>query len=235
MRNKDAIIPGRITALKYLLALVLITAVVACTQAPKSTPVQAQSTPTPSPSAATPTLSRPTASPVPVATPTPGRPAVSPTQTRPSASPAPAPTAAPTASFTFKNELIAFDYGTAWRLSGTSENSVTLGLKEKPGDVFLSVKWLPGDQSRTDVHRLYEERLGMVTREVRRLDDITIGNITATRYAGLIRKGSQSVVTLNVLFQSGSVLYMATYTANSADFPAYSAEADRVIKSLRVP
>ncbi|MBF8266403.1 MAG: hypothetical protein HW384_2267, partial [Dehalococcoidia bacterium] len=218
----------RITALKYLLALVLITAVAACTQEPKNPlPVPAQGTPTLNPSVATPTLSRPTVSPAPTASPTPGR---------PSASPAPAATAAPTASFTFKNELIAFDYGTAWRLSGTSENSVTLGLKEKPGDVFLSVKWLPGDQSRSsDVQRLYEERLGMVAREVKRLDDITIGNITATRYAGLIRKGNQSVVTLNVLFQSGSVLYMATYTANSVDFPAYSAEADRVIKSLRVP
>ncbi|MDO8637913.1 MAG: hypothetical protein Q7R34_17045 [Dehalococcoidia bacterium] len=233
MRNKDAIIPGRITALKYLLALVLITAVAACTQEPKSTPaIPAKNTPTPTVSAtpaptASPTQSRPTVSPTPTATPTPIRPATS---------PSPAATAAPTASFTFKNELIAFDYGTAWRLSGTSENSVTLGLKEKPGDVFLSVKWLPSDQSRSsDVHRLYEERLGMVAREVKRLDDITIGNITATRYAGLIRKGNQSVVTLNALFQSGSVLYMATYTANSMDFPAYSAEADRVIKSLRVP
>ncbi len=75
----------------------------------------------------------------------------------------------------------------------------------------------------------------MVAREVRRLDDITIGNITATRYAGIIRKGNKSVVALNVLFQSGSVLYMATYSAKSVDFPTYSAEADRVIKSLRVP
>lgn len=233
MKVRNTIISGWITTLKCIVAAALFSTVVACTQEPKSTPaIPAKNTPTPTGSAtpaptASPTPNRPTASPTPAATPTP---------VRPTASPTPAATAAPTASFTFKNELIVFDYGTAWRLSGTSENSVTLGLKEKPGDVFLSVKWLPGDQSRSsDVHRLYEERLGMVAREVKRLDDITIGNITATRYAGLIRKGNQSVVTLNVLFQSGSVLYMATYTANSADFPAYSAEADRVIKSLRVP
>jgi len=231
---RNATTPRWATALKSFITVVLATSVVACTQEPKkpppapsqSTPTQSLPTALPSP-AATPTLSLPTASPAPPVTPTPGR---------PSASPSPAATAAPTASFTFKNELIAFDYGTAWRLSGTSENSVTLGLKEKPGDVFLSVKWLPSDQSRSsDVHRLYEERLNMVAREVRRLDDITIGNITATRYAGIIRKGNKSVVALNVLFQSGSVLYMATYSAKSVDFPTYSAEADRVIKSLRVP
>lgn len=142
----------------------------------------------------------------------------------------------PTSIFTFENEVLSFNYGTEWIISGKTDSSIVLTHKDRPGDVLLSAQWFKGQVSETtDVVQLYKGQLGLLATEVQRLEDVNIGNINAERYASLVSRGSEgSVVTLHVLFNSGNTFYLVTFSASPDDFVAYTASANQVINTIRV-
>gem|GEM_PF-3888601 len=140
-------------------------------------------------------------------------------------------------TFTFESETLSFEYGTEWRISGKTDNSIVLTHKDRPGDMLLSAQWFTSQMlDTTDVTQLYRSQLGLLATEIQRLEDIKIGSINAERYASLISRGDErSVVTLHVLFNSGNTFYLVTFNANPDDFVAYAASANQVIDTIRVP
>jgi len=139
--------------------------------------------------------------------------------------------------FTFENEALSFDYGTEWRVSRRTDDSIVLTHKERTGEVLLSAQWVEGKASKaTDVTQLFRNQLDLLATEVQRLEDIKIDNIDAERYASLVsRDGEGSVVTLHVLFNSGKTFYLVTFSARPDDFVAYTDSANQVINTIRVP
>jgi hypothetical protein len=142
-----------------------------------------------------------------------------------------------TSTFTFENQFLSFDYGSEWRVSGSTDNSFVLTHKERPGDVLLSAHWVEVQATETvDLVQLYRDQLDLLATEVQKLEDIKIGNINAERYASVINRDAQgSVVTMHVLFKSGKMAYLVTFTAEPDDFVAFTASANQVINTMRVP
>ena len=157
-------------------------------------------------------------------------------KTTPDFTPTPVPPPDAT-SFTFENQSLSFDYGTEWRVSGQTENSIVLTHKERPGQVLLSAQWVEAQSSGTaDLGQLFRNQLDLLSTEVRKLEDIKIGTITAERYASLVsREGQGQTVTMYVLFASGKTAYLVTYSAGPDDFVTYTASANQVISTIKTP
>jgi hypothetical protein len=156
--------------------------------------------------------------------------------TKPGTSQISAPTLSPeTSTFTFENQFLAFDYGTEWRVSGSTDNSFVLTHKEKPGDVLLSARWteLPATGA-GDLVDLYRNQLNLMSEEVQKLASIKIGNIEAERYVSIItRENREQAVAMHILFSSGKTAYLIIFSAGPDDFVTYIASANQVIGTVR--
>jgi len=181
--------------------------------------------------------------PPPMATTTPARPAPPPTLAAVTATPrpalqtvaTPAVTGTPAAGFGFKNAFLSLSYDAAWRISGKSDDSMTLTHKEAPGQVLLSVRWLamPAAQA-GDVQALYEEKLKTMATETKKLEDVRIGGVVANRYASAMKTGGSEVVSLNVFLSSAKTMYFVTFAGERDRFVKYAQQANTVIDTLRI-
>ena len=125
-------------------------------------------------------------------------------------------------------------YSTAWRMSGKSDNSVTLTHKEAPGNAVLTIEWVAKNASQAaDIRALYEERLKSLASETRKLEDVRIGGVVAQRYASSIKTGNSVAISLNVFLSSANTLCFVTFATDRDRFPKYAQQANDVISTLR--
>lgn len=166
------------------------------------------------------------------ATPSPTPP---PTATAPAATRTPPPSLPPVpASFDFEHDAISFSYEADWRISASSEQSVTLTLKEAPGGALLTVQWQPRPAT-GDLEAQYLQQLTTAGQALEQLTDTEVDGLEAHRYASLIGEDDAAAIALSVLFNSSDTAYLVIFTSTPDDFGVQAPLVDAVLETIVLP
>ncbi len=143
------------------------------------------------------------------------------------------PAATPVKRFEYESEAIAFTYGTEWRVSARSPQSITLTGTDAPGAALLAVQWQARPPS-GDYEEQYLQQLAAVGAAIEQLTDILIDGEVAHRYASTRSSSGDGVISLSVLFESGDWTFLATLSTDSADLGEFADRFDEVLETIEV-
>jgi hypothetical protein len=136
------------------------------------------------------------------------------------------------AAHTAETDGITLEYGNRWRVSGKTDNMLTLTHTAKPGKILLSVSKVPAPGSLDDASRRYQEKLRSFGAEIESLPAGKVGGKTTQRFLTRLPK-DPDVLALNQIFESNGNLYIATVTASEEDLITYAREALPVLESMK--
>lgn len=137
------------------------------------------------------------------------------------------------AAHTAETNGITLEYSNRWRISGKADNMLTLTHTEKPGDVLLSVTWVPLNGSGSDAIRLYRKQLETFGALLRDMPSGDVAGQKTTRFMSNL-PNDPDVYVINDVFTIRGRLYLVTVSAQEEDLIGYAWEAQPVLESMKL-